>query len=107
LPASIVIVQHMDPQLWRTTATTIGPPPGFSSQARRRRRALKPTRIYIAPPDNHLLIKKGKMLVTKARLKTGTDQDRSALSIGRRRMALALLASLTGMMDDGTQGSPP
>jgi two-component system chemotaxis response regulator CheB len=26
---------------------------------------LKPTHVYIAPPDSHLLIKKGKMLVTK------------------------------------------
>jgi chemotaxis response regulator CheB len=26
---------------------------------------LKPGHIYIAPPDNHLLLKKGKMLVTK------------------------------------------
>ena len=67
---------------------------------------LKPTRIYIAPPDNHLLIKKGKMLVTKGaaenRHRPGIDPlfRSAAVSHGSRVIGVVL----TGMMDDGTAG---
>jgi two-component system, chemotaxis family, protein-glutamate methylesterase/glutaminase len=67
---------------------------------------LKPSHIYIAPPDNHLLINKGKMLVTKGaaenRHRPGIDPlfRSAAVSHGSRVIGVVL----TGMMDDGTAG---
>jgi two-component system chemotaxis response regulator CheB len=67
---------------------------------------LKACRLYIAPPDNHLLIKKGKMLVTKGaaenRYRPGVDPlfRSAAVSHGSRVIAIVL----TGMLDDGTAG---
>jgi two-component system chemotaxis response regulator CheB len=67
---------------------------------------LKPTHVYIAPPDSHLLIKKGKMLVTKGaaenRHRPGIDPlfRSAAVSHGSRVIGVVL----TGMMDDGTAG---
>jgi two-component system chemotaxis response regulator CheB len=67
---------------------------------------LKSPHIYIAPPDNHLLIKKGKMLVTKGaaenRYRPGIDPlfRSAAVSHGSRVIGVVL----TGMLDDGTAG---
>lgn len=67
---------------------------------------LKSTHIYIAPPDSHLLIKKGTMLVTKGaaenRHRPGIDPlfRSAAVSHGSRVIGVVL----TGMMDDGTAG---
>jgi two-component system chemotaxis response regulator CheB len=67
---------------------------------------LTPSRIYIAPPDNHLLIKKGKLLVTKGaaenRHRPGIDPlfRSAAVSYGSRVIGVVL----TGMFDDGTAG---
>ena len=66
LPASIVIVQHMDPgNSGEPLLRRLGRHQAFHPKLAEDGERLKPTRIYIAPPDNHLLIKKGKMLVTK------------------------------------------
>jgi len=107
LPASIVIVQHMDlgnsgePLLRR-----LGRHRAFHPKLARDGERLKPRQIFIAPPDNHLLIKKGKMLVTKGaaenRYRPGIDPlfRSAAVSHGSRVIGVVL----TGMMDDGTAG---
>jgi two-component system, chemotaxis family, protein-glutamate methylesterase/glutaminase len=107
LPASIVIVQHMDsgnsgePLLRR-----LGRHQAFHPKLAENGERLKASRLYIAPPDNHLLIKKGKMLVTKGaaenRHRPGIDPlfRSAAVSHGSRVIAVVL----TGMLDDGTAG---
>jgi two-component system chemotaxis response regulator CheB len=107
LPASIVIVQHMDrgnsgePLLRR-----LGRHQAFHPKLAENGERLKPGHLYIAPPDNHLLIKKGKMLVTKGaaenRHRPGIDPlfRSAAASHGSRVIAVVL----TGMLDDGTAG---
>jgi two-component system, chemotaxis family, protein-glutamate methylesterase/glutaminase len=107
LPASIVIVQHMDagnsgePLLRR-----LGRHQAFHPKLAEHGEHLKTRRIYIAPPDNHLLIKERKMLVTKGaaenRYRPGIDPlfRSAAVSHGSRVIGVVL----TGMMDDGTAG---
>src|SRR5687768_10290418 len=66
LPASIFIVQHMDPHnsgepLFRRLSRHQAFHPKLAEDGDR----FKPGHLYIAPPDNHLLLKKNKLLVTK------------------------------------------
>jgi two-component system, chemotaxis family, protein-glutamate methylesterase/glutaminase len=63
-------------------------------------------RVYIAPPDHHMLVKKGTILVTK-----GARENRSRPSIDPlfRSAAVAyggrvIGVILTGQLDDGTSG---
>ena len=107
LPASIVIVQHMDrgnsgePLLRR-----LGRHQAFHPKLAEHSERLKPRRVYIAPPDNHLLIKKGKLLVTKGAAENGHRPGidplfrSAAVSHGSRVIGVVL----TGIMDDGTAG---
>jgi two-component system, chemotaxis family, protein-glutamate methylesterase/glutaminase len=107
LPASIVIVQHMDPgNSGEPLRRRLGRHQAFHPKLAEDGERLRPTRIYIAPPDNHLLIKKGKMLVTKGaaenRHRPGIDPlfRSAAVSHGSRVIGVVL----TGMLDDGTAG---
>lgn len=70
------------------------------------KQAFKSGHIYLAPPDQHMLIAKGKILVTK-----GARENRSrpaidplfrsaAVSYGNRVVGIIL----TGYLDDGTSG---
>jgi two-component system chemotaxis response regulator CheB len=107
LPASIIIVQHMDPgnsgePLLRRLSRHQAFHPKLAEHGDR----LKSGRIYIAPPANHLLIKARKILVTKGaaenRYRPGIDPlfRSAAVSHGSRVIGVVL----TGMMDDGTAG---
>lgn len=107
LPASILIVQHMDPgNSGEPLLRRLGRHQAFHPKLARNGERLKPRQIYIAPPDNHLLIKKGKMLVTKGAAENlhrpGIDPlfRSAAVSHGSRVIGVVL----TGMMDDGTAG---
>jgi two-component system, chemotaxis family, protein-glutamate methylesterase/glutaminase len=107
LPASIFIVQHMEahnsgePLLRRLNRHKAFQPKLAEDGDR-----LRPGRIYIAPPDSHLLVKKDKMLVTKG---ARENRHRPAIDPLFRSAAVAHGARvigvvLTGMLDDGTAG---
>jgi two-component system chemotaxis response regulator CheB len=107
LPASIVIVQHMDPgNSGEPLLRRLGRHRAFHPKLAADGERLKPSHIYIAPPENHLLIDKGKILVTKGaaenRHRPGIDPlfRSAAVSHGSRVIGVVL----TGMMDDGTAG---
>src|SRR5436309_15820151 len=66
LPASIFIVQHMAPQnSAEALLHRLSRHRAFDCRVAKDGERFKPARIYIAPPDNHLLIKKNVLLVTK------------------------------------------
>ena len=107
LRASIFIVQHMaahnsgEPLLRRLSRHK-----AFQPKLAEDGERFQPGRIYIAPPDNHLLVKNGKVLVTKGarenRHRPGIDPlfRSAAVAYGARVIGVVL----TGMLDDGTAG---
>jgi two-component system, chemotaxis family, protein-glutamate methylesterase/glutaminase len=107
LPASIFIVQHIaaqdssEPLLRRLNRHK-----AFQPKLARHGDRFTPGRIYVAPADSHLLVKKSTMLVTK-----GARENRSRPAIDPlfRSAAVAHGARvvgvvLTGTLDDGTAG---
>lgn len=107
LPASIFIVQHMAPE---NTAEALlhrlGRHKAFKCKLARDGEMFQSGRIYIARPDNHLLVKKKTLLVTKGarenRYRPAVDPlfRSAAVTHGSRVVGVVL----TGMLDDGTAG---
>jgi two-component system, chemotaxis family, protein-glutamate methylesterase/glutaminase len=68
--------------------------------------ALKDGHVYLAPPDHHLMITKGKMLVTKGarenRSRPGIDPLFRSAAVAYRSKVVGVV--LTGYLDDGTAG---
>jgi two-component system chemotaxis response regulator CheB len=107
LPASIVIVQHMDPgNSGEPLLRRLGRHQAFHPKLAEDGERVKPGHIYIAPPDNHLLLKKGKMLVTKGaaenRHRPGIDPLFRSAAVSHGAHVIGVV--LTGMLDDGTAG---
>jgi two-component system, chemotaxis family, protein-glutamate methylesterase/glutaminase len=107
LPASIFIVQHMAPEnTGKPLLQRLSRHQTFRCQLAANGESFKPGNIYIAPPDNHLLVKKTKLLVTKGarenRTRPGIDPlfRSAAVTHGSRVIGVVL----TGMLDDGTAG---
>lgn len=107
LAASIFIVQHMAPHnsgeaLLRRLARHKAFDAAFARDGERTWQG----RIYIAPPDTHLLLKPGKMLVRKGARENlsrpGVDPmfRSAAVAYGPRVIGVIL----TGMLDDGAAG---
>jgi two-component system chemotaxis response regulator CheB len=107
LPASIFIIQHMTPENTGSALLhRLSRYKAFECKLAEDGESFKPGRIYIAPSDNHLLLKKTKVLVTK-----GARENRSRPRIDPLFRSAAVTHSsrvigvlLTGMLDDGTAG---
>ena len=107
LPASLFFVQHMaahnsgEPLLRRLSRHQAFQPKLAVDEER-----FKPGRIYIAPPDSHLLLRRDRVLVTKGarenRYRPAIDPlfRSAAVAYGSRVVGVVL----TGMLDDGTAG---
>src|SRR5688572_18843664 len=107
LPAAIFIVQHMAPQnTGGALLHRLGRHRAFSCKIAKDGESFKPGRIYIAPPDNHLLVKKNKVLVTKGarenRNRPGIDPLFRSAAVSHTSRVIGVV--LTGMLDDGTAG---
>ena len=107
LPASIFIVQHMDPHnsgkpLLRRLSRHKAFHPKLAEDGDR----FKPGRLYIGPPDNHLLLKKDRLLVTRGarenRNRPGIDPLFRSAAVAHGSRVIGVV--LTGMEDDGTAG---
>src|SRR5688572_27092540 len=107
LGASIFIVQHLTPDnSGEALLRRLSRHKAFEATLAREGERFKPGRIYIASPDNHLLLKANRMLVRKGarenRSRPGVDPlfRSAAVAYGPRVIGVIL----TGMMDDGTAG---
>ncbi|PPQ40475.1 two-component system, chemotaxis family, response regulator CheB [Rhodoblastus acidophilus] len=107
LPAAVLIVQHLSPQspgflpkiLERGSTMPVASPVDGEK--------MRPGRVYVAPPDRHLLVEDGGV----ARLSSGPRENRfrpavdplfrsAALAFGPRVIGVVL----TGFLDDGAAG---
>ncbi|MFN0101688.1 MAG: chemotaxis protein CheB [Bryobacteraceae bacterium] len=107
LPASIFIVQHMAPQNTGIALLhRLGRHKAFHCKITVDGESFKPGRIYIAPSDSHLLVKKTKLLVTKGarenRYRPAVDPLFRSAAVTHGPRVIGVI--LTGMLDDGTAG---
>ena len=107
LPAAIFVVQHLPPE---STASALlrrlGAHKAFRCKLAEDGETFSAGTIYIAPPDFHLLVKGGKLLVTKGarenRNRPAIDPLFRSAAVTHRARVIGVL--LTGMLDDGTAG---
>lgn len=105
-PAPIAVVMHTSPQspgLLHEILDRAGPLPAVNAENGMR---LEPGRIYVAPPDYHLLVEPGRLRVTKGprenRFRPAIDPlFRSAAQVYGPG---AVGVILSGNLDDGTTG---
>jgi two-component system chemotaxis response regulator CheB len=107
LPASIFIVQHMTPEnTGGALLHRLSRHRAFGCKLATNGEAFKPGQIYIAPSDNHLLVKKNRVLVTKGarenRSRPGIDPLFRSAAVTHTSRVIGVV--LTGMLDDGTAG---
>jgi len=107
LAAAIFIVQHMAPETSGVALLRrLGRHRAFDAKLAEDGEPFRPGRIYIAPPDNHLLLKKTTLLVTKGarenRHRPGIDPLFRSAAVAHGARVIAVV--LTGMLDDGTAG---
>ncbi|MFL6227181.1 MAG: chemotaxis protein CheB [Pyrinomonadaceae bacterium] len=106
LPASVFVVMHTAPDSPGVLADILNRNGRLPATNARNRERIKPGRIYVAPPDYHLLIEPGVVRVTHGpkenRFRPAVDPlFRSAAQVYGPR---AVGVILTGGLDDGTSG---
>lgn len=105
-PGSVFIVMHTAPDSPGVLAQILdraGPLPAAAASNRER---VQPGRVYVAPPDMHLLLEPGQMRLTRGpkenRFRPAVDPlFRSAAAVYGPRVVGVIL---TGGLDDGTSG---
>jgi len=106
LPAAVAIVNHLAPEspgYLPAILSHAGPLPASHG---RDREPLLPGRIYVAPPDRHMLVVGGCVLLTDGARENGMRPAidplfrSAAVSFGNRAIGVVL----TGALDDGTAG---
>lgn len=107
LPASIFIVQHMPPEgTGKALLGRLGRCNSFDPKLAEDEEAFEPGRIYVAPPDSHLLLGKTKLRVTKGarenRYRPAIDPLFRSAAVAHGPRVIGVI--LTGMLDDGTAG---
>jgi two-component system chemotaxis response regulator CheB len=107
LPAAIFITQHMAPESSGSALLSVlGKHKAFACKLAVAGEPFEKGRIYIAPPDHHLLVKKTSVLVTKGarenRYRPAIDPLFRSAAVTHGPSVIGIV--LTGMLDDGTAG---
>jgi two-component system chemotaxis response regulator CheB len=106
VPASIFIVQHMAPESRAEVLINRLCKHGLKIKLAEDGETFKPSVVYVAPPDYHLLIKKSKLLVTKGarenRFRPAIDPLFRSAAVNHGSHVIGVV--LTGMLNDGTVG---
>lgn len=104
--ASIFIVWHMSPNIRGVLPGVLNNMNSIYAAHAYDKELIKPNRIYIAPPDHHLLIEEGRVRVTHGpkenRFRPAVDPlfRSAAYTYGNRVIGVVL----SGGLDDGTAG---
>lgn len=106
LPAAVLIVMHTSPQGPYLLPQILGHAGALSVASTVDGAGIEPAKVYVAPPDHHLLVKGDRIQLVR-----GPKENRSRPAVDPlfRTAAAAYGARvigviLTGMLDDGTAG---
>jgi two-component system chemotaxis response regulator CheB len=106
LPASIVVVNHISPGAPSMLPEILGGAGSLVTKAAEDGERLARSTVYVAPPDRHVLIEKGRLRLTRGprenRVRPCIDTlfRSAAVDLGPRVIAIVL----SGTLDDGTAG---
>ncbi|MBV8906787.1 MAG: chemotaxis protein CheB [Acidobacteriia bacterium] len=106
LPAAVFVVMHLSPRMRSYLPEIFTRAGNLSAIQAEDNMPIQPGRIYVAPPDYHLLIERGHVHVS---LGPKEQHKRPSINVTFRSAALAygdtvVGVVLTGEMDDGTAG---
>ena len=106
LPAAIFLVIHTAPEGAGLLPQVIGRSSKLQTLHAVDRHPIEPGRLFIAPPDHHLLLKPDHMLVTRGPRENGFRPAVDPLfrSAARAFGARAIGIILSGTLDDGSEG---
>ncbi|QNP51330.1 chemotaxis protein CheB [Hymenobacter qilianensis] len=107
LPAAVLIVQHFAPDsLGWHLVERLSRHTGLSCRLPNDGDPIEPGTVYLAPPDRHLLVKDGHLLVTKGPRENHYRPAADALfrSAAAYYGTAVIGVVLTGMLHDGTAG---
>ena len=104
--ASVFIVQHISNETSSNLAKVLHDIGQLKVKFAEDKEAIEPGRIYLAPPDLHLLLEQGRMRVVRGPrenlVRPAIDPLFRSAAVTYRSYVTGVI--LTGMMDDGTAG---
>ena len=106
LPAAIVAVVHIPATSESVLPYVLGSAGPLPAKAAEDGEPLAPGTVYVAPPDRHLLVQRGRLRLTRGprenRVRPSVDAlfRSAAIDLGPRVIGVVL----SGMLDDGTAG---
>lgn len=106
-PAPVFIVNHMGAEITgEPLVAALNKRGSLRCSHARDEEAFKPGHVYLAPSDQHLLLVRGKMLVTKGarenRYRPAIDPLFRSAAVAYGKGVIGII--LTGYLDDGTSG---
>lgn len=105
-PASVHIVQHISNETFSNLAAVLDKVAQLPVAFAKDKELVRPSRIYIAPPDFHLLLESNRLRVIRGprenRMRPAIDPLFRSAATAYRSYATGII--LTGMLDDGTAG---
>lgn len=106
LPASIFIVWHMSPDIRGVLPDVLNRANSIYAAHAYDNESIKPNRIYVAPPDRHLVIEKDRVRVTRGpkenRFRPAVDPLFRSAAYAYNERVIGVV--LSGALDDGTSG---
>jgi two-component system chemotaxis response regulator CheB len=106
LPATVLVAQHMSPSAPSMLAAILSRAGNLPATAAVHGETIERGRIYVAPPDHHLLVGEGHLLVTHGPRENGHRPAVDPLfrSAARRYKQRVIAVVLSGTLDDGSAG---
>jgi two-component system chemotaxis response regulator CheB len=106
-PVPIVVVQHLDPRHRSLMADILTRRTSLTVKQAEQGETLRPSTVYIAPPNNHLLVNgDGSLSLTQTELvhfvRPSADLLLESVAAGYKERAIAVV--LTGTGSDGSMG---